>query len=217
MLFVKKIGQWELSSEAKRSTRALPKTSQIFWTESESPFLWGDVVPLQHVCSSVHFAWHMRRLQWVQICLSPHKKVVRQRAEALRDKAVLGIYDDTTDLQSECTSTWCPLMSGRKNWQAWHTASIFRQLMCRPDSSSDQRPKVGLSSHSAPQPFLEALSWQPSFCVPCLRSRLALARGGPSNGPWATSRRVGMSSECRSGSAQHGRMVRPRLPSNSLG
>ncbi len=28
--------------------------------------------------------------------------------------------------------------------------------MCRPDSFSDQRPKVGLPSHSAPQPLLEA-------------------------------------------------------------
>ncbi len=37
-----------------------------------------------------------------------------------------------------------------------HTASISRQLMCRPDSSSDQRPKVSLPSHSAPQPLLEA-------------------------------------------------------------
>ncbi len=47
-------------------------------------------------------------------------------------------------------------MSGRNNWQAWHTASISRQLMCRPDSSLDHRPKVGLPSHSAPQPLLEA-------------------------------------------------------------
>ncbi len=47
-------------------------------------------------------------------------------------------------------------MSGRKNWQAWHTASISRQLMCRPDSYLDQRPKVGLTSHSTPQPLLEA-------------------------------------------------------------
>ncbi len=28
--------------------------------------------------------------------------------------------------------------------------------MCRPDSSSDHRPKVGLPSHIAPQPLLEA-------------------------------------------------------------
>ncbi len=60
---------------------------------------------------------------------------------------------DTTDLLSERTSTW---MSGRKNWQAWHTASISRQLMCRPDSFSDQRPKFGLPSHNAPQLLLEA-------------------------------------------------------------
>ncbi len=38
----------------------------------------------------------------------------------------------SADLLSECTSTWCPRMSGRKNWQAWHTASISRQLMPGP-------------------------------------------------------------------------------------
>ncbi len=57
---------------------------------------------------------------------------------------------------SERTSTWCPRMSGRKNWQAWHTASISKQLMCRVDSSSAHRSKVGLPLHSAPQPLLEA-------------------------------------------------------------
>ncbi len=62
---------------------------------------------------------------------------------------------DTTDLLSERTSTWFHRMTGRKNWQAWHTASISRQLMCRVDSSSDHRLKVGLPSHSAPQPLLE--------------------------------------------------------------
>ncbi len=30
-----------------------------------------------------------------------------------------------------------------------------------------------------PNPCWKRLSWQPSFCAPCLRSRLALARGGP--------------------------------------
>ncbi len=32
-------------------------------------------------------------------------------------------------------------------------------------------------------PCWKCLSWQPSFCALCLRSRLALASGGPSNGP----------------------------------
>ncbi len=30
---------------------------------------------------------------------------------------------DTTDLLFECTSTWCPHMSGRKNWQAFPEGS----------------------------------------------------------------------------------------------
>ncbi len=83
----------------------------------ECPFLWRAIVPRQQVCSLVHFSRHMRCLQWAQMFLSPHKKVVRQRAESLRDKAAL-VYD-TTDLLSERTSTWCPRMSGRKNWQAF--------------------------------------------------------------------------------------------------
>ncbi len=90
---------------------------------------------------------------------------------------------DTTGLLSEHTSTWCLRMSGRKNWQAWHIASISRQLMCRPDSfwTKDRRsvcPRTAL-----PNPYWKRLSWQPSFCAPCLRSRLALARSSPSNGP----------------------------------
>ncbi len=80
------------------------------------------------------------------------------------------IMYDTTDLLSERTSTWCPRMSGRKNWQAWHTATISRQLMCRPDSSSDQRLKVGLSSHNAPQPLLE-VSVVTTFLL-CAMSRI---------------------------------------------
>ncbi len=55
----------------------------------EHPFLWGDIVSWQHVCSLVHFSRHMRRPQWAQICLSPDKKVIRQHAEALRDEALL--------------------------------------------------------------------------------------------------------------------------------
>ncbi len=34
-----------------------------------------------------------------------------------------------------------------------------------------------------PNPCWKHLSWQPSFCAPCLGSRLALARRGPSNRP----------------------------------
>ncbi len=56
------------------------------------PFLRRDIVPRQHVCSLVYFARHMCRLQRAQIVLGPHKKVVRQRAESLRDEAALVIY-----------------------------------------------------------------------------------------------------------------------------
>ncbi len=49
---------------------------------------------------------------------------------------------------SERISTWRPIRSGRKNWQAQQTASISKQLMWKPLSVSDQWPKVGLPSHS---------------------------------------------------------------------
>ncbi len=57
---------------------------------------------------------------------------------------------------SERISTCRPIRSGRKNWQARQTASISKQLMWKPLSAFDQWPKVGLPSHSAPQPVFEA-------------------------------------------------------------
>ncbi len=54
--------------------------------------------------------------------------------------------------------------------------------MCRPDSSSDQRPKVGLPSHSTPQPLLEAsvmttfLLCAVSKITPCFSQRRSLQR-----------------------------------------
>ncbi len=39
---------------------------------------------------------------------------------------------------SERISTWCPIRSGRKNWQARQTASISKQLMWKPLSAFDQ-------------------------------------------------------------------------------
>ncbi len=52
--------------------------------------------------------------------------------------------------------------------------------MCRPDSSSDQRPKVGLPSHSAPQTLLEVsvvttfLLCAVSKIIPCFNQRRSL-------------------------------------------
>ncbi len=52
--------------------------------------------------------------------------------------------------------------------------------MCRTDSFLDQRPKVSLSSHSAPQPLLEAsvvttfLLWAMSKITPCFSQRRSL-------------------------------------------
>ncbi len=124
VLFVKKIGQWELSSEAKRSTRALPQTYQIFWTVTgwsihspETLFLDNMSVPW------FIFARHMRCLQWAQIVLSPHSRSFASVQSRFETRPPWWFMYDTTDLLSERTSTWCP----RKNWPAWHTASISRQ------------------------------------------------------------------------------------------
>ncbi len=99
----------------------------------------------------------MRRLQWAQIVLTPHKKAID-----------LCMTPQTCSLSILAHGLpVCP--AGRIDWPS--TASISRQLMYRPDSFSDQNP------------CWRCLSWQPSFCEPCLRSRLALARRGLSNGP----------------------------------
>ncbi len=45
---------------------------------------------------------------------------------------------------SERISTWRPIRSGRKNWQARQTVRISKQLMWKPLSVFDQWPKVGL-------------------------------------------------------------------------
>ncbi len=122
----------------------------------ERPFLWRDIVPsttcllLGSFCPAQCVAFSERRLFWA------HKRrsfaSVQRRFET---RPPWWFMYDTTDLLPERISTWCLLKSGRKNWQVWHTANISRQLMCRPDSSSDQRLKVSLPSHSAPQPLLE--------------------------------------------------------------
>ncbi len=182
MLFVKKIGHWELSSEAKRSTRALPKTSQIFWTASgwsvHSP---EETLFLDNMCApwfifpSTCIAFSERRLFWAHT-----RRLFSGVQSCFETRAPWWFMYETTDLLSERTSTWCPHMSGRKNWQAWRTAGISRQLMCRSDSSSDQRQKVGLPLHSAPQPLLEAsvmttfLLCAVSKITPCFSQRRSL-------------------------------------------
>ncbi len=149
MLFVKRLG----SESCLRRWRGLLELCQRLPKLSELR-AGGVSIPLKRHCSSITclllgsfcpahacvFWTHTRRLF----------ASVQSRFET---RPPWWFIYDTTDLLSERTSTWCPRMSGRKNWQAWHTASISRQLMCRPDSSSYQRLKVGFPS---PQPLLEA-------------------------------------------------------------
>ncbi len=157
VLLVKKIGQWELSLEVNRSTRALPKISQILWIVSRwSVHSSEETLFLDHMSApwfilpSTCVAFSERRLFWAHTRRSFTS--VQSRFET---RPPWWFIYDTTDLLSERISTWCTRMSGRKNWQAWHTASISRQLMCGLDFSSDHRPKVNLPSHSTPQPLLE--------------------------------------------------------------
>ncbi len=155
MLFVKKIGQWELSSEAKRSFELCQRLPRF--SEPRA----GASIPLRRSCSfttCLLLGSFCPAHALPSVSADWSEPTQEGNSPACRGASRRGLWFMyyTTDLLSERTSTWCPLMSGRKNWQAWHTASISRQLMCRPDSSSDQRPKVGLPSHSAPQPLLEA-------------------------------------------------------------
>lgn len=56
---------------------------------------------------------------------------------------------------SDRTRTWCPLSSCKNSLKARSTATISRQFMCQLNIGSAQEPKVGLPSHSVPQPVLE--------------------------------------------------------------
>ncbi len=146
------------------------------------PFLWRDV-PRQHACSLVQFAQHMHCLQRVQIVLCPHKRVVHQHAESLWDETALVFY--VWYHRRACLSVLahgvpvCPvgwidrpdiLLAFLSSWCAGSIPPrpIDRRSVCR--------------CTALPNPCWKRLSWQPSFSAPCLESRLALARGGSSNG-----------------------------------
>ncbi len=116
------------------SAKDFPNFLNHEWVER--PFLWRDIVPWQHVCSLVYFAWHMSRLQWAQIVQSPHKQVIRQRGESLRDETWRFMYD-TTDLLSE--RLWRQAAVGTlcfsQNWMSrmWSRPSVteyFCGLRC---------------------------------------------------------------------------------------
>ncbi len=174
MLFVKRLG----SESCLRRWRGLLELCQRLPKLSELR-AGGASIPLKRHCSSIiclllgSFCPAHACVFWTHTRRSFAS--VQSRFET---RPPWWFIYDTTDLLSERTSTWCPRMSGRKNWQAWHTASISRQLMCRPDSSSYQRLKVGFPS---PQPLLEA--YVVTTFLLCPGSHLALARRGPSNGP----------------------------------
>ncbi len=90
----KEIGQWECLWRQ----RGLLELCQRFPKFSE-PRAGRASIPLKRHCSLTtrlllgsFCSRHMCCLQWAQIVLRPHKKVVRQRAELLRDEAALVIY-----------------------------------------------------------------------------------------------------------------------------
>ncbi len=147
---MKKIGPWELSLEAKRFTRALSKTYQIFWTASG----W-----------SIH---------------SSEKTLFLDNMSA-----PWFILPGTGIAFSECWLVWA------------HTRRLFASVQSRFDTRPPwwfMTPRtccLSVLAHgvrtkgrrSVCPRTAKLLSWQSSFCAPCLRSRLALARGGPFNEP----------------------------------
>ncbi len=148
------------------STKDFPNSLNREWVER--PFLWRDIVPQQHVCSLINFARHMRRLQWVQIVLSPHKKVVRQHAVALRQ----GRPGDLCMTPRTCC------MSVLAHGVLECPAGKIDRTPLRTKDRRSVCPRT-----APPNPCWKRLSWQHSFRVPCLGLYLALARRGPSNGP----------------------------------
>ncbi len=88
----------------------------------ESPFLWRDS---SSTClTGTYIAFSERRLFWAHT-----RRSFASAQSRFETRPPWCFMYDTTDLLSERTSTWCPCMSGRKNWQAWDNASISRQLV----------------------------------------------------------------------------------------
>ncbi len=82
---------------------------------------------------------------------------------------------------SERISTWRPIRSGRKNWQARHTASISKQLMWKPFSAFDQW--LVFLRTAPPNLCWMRLSWQLSCCRPFQWPRPSPSIVGSSRGP----------------------------------
>ncbi len=80
---------------------------------------------------------------------------------------------ETTDVLSECTSTWWPLRSARNFLRAKNTANISRRLMCHEKCWSFHRPWLERPSKIAPPAVREA------SVISILRWHEA-----PSTGPW---------------------------------
>ncbi len=189
MLLVKNIGQWELSLEAKRSTWALPKTFHIFWTasgwsihSSEETLLLNNMSASWFILPGTCVAFSERKLFWAHTRMS-FNSMQSWSMESLRDEAALVIY--------LIPRTCCPsvLAHGVRVCPAGRvdrpdTLLAFLGSLCAgpiPLQTIDRRsvcPRTAL-----PNPYWKRLSWQPSFCAPCLESCLALARGGSSNRP----------------------------------
>ncbi len=193
MLLVKNIGQWELSLEAKRSTRALPKTFHIFWTasgwsihSSEETLFLNNMSASWFILPGTCVAFSERKLFWAHTRMS-FNSMQSWSMESLRDEAALVIY---LTPRTCCLSVLahgvrvCP--AGRVDRP--DTLLAFLGSLCAgpiPLRTIDRRsvcPRTAL-----PNPWWKRLSWQPSFCAPCLESCLALARGFPPTGQgWYT-------------------------------
>ncbi len=184
-LLVKKIGQWELSLETKRSSRALQRFPKF-----SEPRAGGASIPLKRHCSlttclllgsycpahalpsvsadcseptqegrSPACRVASRRGRPGDLCMTPRICCLSVLARGFPE--CLAGRIDRPDTLLALLGSWCAGPTPLR--------TIGRRLVC---------PRTAL-----PNAFWKRLSWQPSFCAPCLGSLLALARRDPSNGP----------------------------------
>ncbi len=119
----------------------------------------------------------MHCLQWAQIVLNHTRRSFASVLSRYESRPPWWFMYDTTELLSERISTWWridrsdTLLAFIGSWFAAPTPlrTTGRMWVC---------PRTAL-----PISCWKHLSWQPFFCAPCLGSRLALAKRGPSKGP----------------------------------
>ncbi len=165
------------------STRALPKISQIPWTSSgwtvhssEETLFIDNMSPPCFILPGTFVAFSERRLFWAHT-----RRPFASVQSDFEARPPWWFMYDTTDLLSERISTWCP-QAGRID-RPNTLLAILGSWCAGPTPLRTTGWRSVCLRTALPNPSWKRLSWHPSFCAPCLGSRLALARPGPSNGP----------------------------------